>query len=104
MPTYVVTRPWNATVKKGQRLDLETLHPSLVAHVVLLPEDPDGGATGDEGEAKPVTAGKGKGKGAAKAPAKPEKTPPPADEGGGAEETGNGEGAGEETDGPGENS
>ena len=36
MPTYEVVKPWNHEIKAGERIEVETLHPSLKAHVKLV--------------------------------------------------------------------
>lgn len=39
MAKYVVVRPWNSEVKFGEVLEIEKIHPSLAAHVQLMPEN-----------------------------------------------------------------
>lgn len=36
MPTYEIVKPYNHEVKAGDRFEVETLHPSLKAHVKLV--------------------------------------------------------------------
>lgn len=39
MAKYLITKPWSFTVKSGDVIESDDLHPSLTAHVQRLPDD-----------------------------------------------------------------
>lgn len=42
MAKYIIEKPWSFTVKEGDVIETDNLHPSLAAHVRKLPEQDSG--------------------------------------------------------------